>query len=218
MEKFDNVEYFTNRELSWLKFNIRVLNEAEDDDVKLFERLKFLSITSSNLDEFFMVRIASLKDMVDADYKKKDISGMSAEKQLGILTKETHDFVKKQYEVYNKSLVPLLKKENLHIISHGDELDANEKKFINEYFDEFVYPVLTPMAVDASRPFPLVRNKTLNIAALIRKRRDIKKEEKRCISWKCRQRYGLCNGTGAFSTSENCGNPYRVRGEKDNLS
>ena len=179
MEKFDNVEYFTNRELSWLKFNIRVLNEAEDDDVKLFERLKFLSITSSNLDEFFMVRIASLKDMVDADYKKKDISGMSAEKQLGILTKETHDFVKKQYDVYNKSLVPLLKKENLHIISHGDELDANEKKFIDEYFDEFVYPVLTPMAVDASRPFPLVRNKTLNIAALIRKRKEENSKKKK---------------------------------------
>jgi polyphosphate kinase 1 len=179
MEKFDNVEYFTNRELSWLKFNIRVLNEAEDDDVKLFERLKFLSITSSNLDEFFMVRIASLKDMVDADYKKKDISGMSAEKQLGLLTKETHDFVKKQYEVYNKSLVPLLKKENLHIISHGDKLDANEKKFIDEYFDEFVYPVLTPMAVDASRPFPLVRNKTLNIAALIRKRKEENSKKKK---------------------------------------
>lgn len=179
MEKFDNVEYFTNRELSWLKFNIRVLNEAEDDDVKLFERLKFLSITSSNLDEFFMVRIASLKDMVDADYKKKDISGMSAEKQLGILTKETHDFVKKQYEVYNKSLVPLLKKENLHIISYGDELDSNEKKFIDEYFDEFVYPVLTPMAVDASRPFPLVRNKTLNIAALIRKRKEENSKKKK---------------------------------------
>ena len=179
MEKFDNVEYFTNRELSWLKFNIRVLNEAEDDDVKLFERLKFLSITSSNLDEFFMVRIASLKDMVDADYKKKDISGMSAEKQLGILNKETHDFVKKQYEVYNKSLVPLLKKENLHIISHGVELDANEKKFIDEYFDEFVYPVLTPMAVDASRPFPLVRNKTLNIAALIRKRKEENSKKKK---------------------------------------
>ena len=179
MEKFDNVEYFTNRELSWLKFNIRVLNEAEDDDVKLFERLKFLSITSSNLDEFFMVRIASLKDMVDADYKKKDISGMSADKQLGILTKETHDFVKKQYEVYNKSLVPLLKKEDLHIISHDDELDANEKKFINEYFDEFVYPVLTPMAVDASRPFPLVRNKTLNIAALIRKRKEETSKKKK---------------------------------------
>ena len=172
MEKFDNVEYFTNRELSWLKFNIRVLNEAKDDDVKLFERLKFLSITSSNLDEFFMVRIASLKDMVEADYKKKDISGMSADKQLNVLTKETHNFVKKQYEIYNRSLLPLLKKEKLHIVSHEDELTVSESAFINEYFDEVVYPVLTPMAVDASRPFPLVRNKTLNIAALIRKRKD----------------------------------------------
>ena len=172
MEKFDNVEYFTNRELSWLKFNIRVLNEAKDDDVKLFERLKFLSITSSNLDEFFMVRIASLKDMVEAGYKKKDISGMSADKQLSVLAKETHNFVKKQYEIYNRSLLPLLKKEKLHIVSHEDELTVSESAFINEYFDEVVYPVLTPMAVDASRPFPLVRNKTLNIAALIRKRKD----------------------------------------------
>ena len=172
MEKFDNVEYFTNRELSWLKFNIRVLNEAKDDDVKLFERLKFLSITSSNLDEFFMVRIASLKDMVEADYKKKDISGMSADKQLSVLAKETHNFVKKQYDIYNRSLLPLLKKEKLHIVSHEDELTVSESDFINEYFDEVVYPVLTPMAVDASRPFPLVRNKTLNIAALIRKRKD----------------------------------------------
>ena len=104
---------------------------------------------------------------------------MSADKQLGILTKETHDFVKKQYEVYNKSLVPLLKKENLHIISHDDELDTNEKNFINEYFDEFVYPVLTPMAVDASRPFPLVRNKSLNIAALIRKRKEETSKKKK---------------------------------------
>lgn len=178
MEKFDNVEYFTNRELSWLKFNIRVLNEAEDDDVKLFERLKFLSITSSNLDEFFMVRIASLKDMVDADYKKKDIAGMSADKQLNVLAKETHDFVRKQYEIYS-SLLPLLKENHLHISGHGDELSHSEKKFINEYFDEFVYPVLTPMAVDASRPFPLVRNKTLNIAALIRKRKDENSKKKK---------------------------------------
>ena len=172
MEKFDNVEYFINRELSWLKFNTRVLHEAKDDDVKLFERLKFLSITSSNLDEFFMVRIASLKDMVEADYKKKDISGMSADKQLNVLAKETHNFVKKQYEIYNRSLLPLLKKEKLHIVSHEDELTVSESDFINEYFYEVVYPVLTPMAVDASRPFPLVRNKTLNIAALIRKRKD----------------------------------------------
>ena len=165
MGRFDNVEYFSNREISWLKFNKRVLNEAKDLDVKLFERLKFLSITSSNLDEFFMVRIASLKDMVAADYKKKDIAGMTAGKQLGILSAETHDFVKKQYEVYNDSLVPMLKNEGLHVYRHGDVLDKTEENFINEYFNEFVYPVLTPMAVDASRPFPLVRNKTLNIAA-----------------------------------------------------
>ena len=178
MEKFDNVEYFTNRELSWLKFNTRVLHEAKDDDVKIFERLKFLSITSSNLDEFFMVRIASLKDMVDADYKKKDIAGMSADKQLNVLAKETHEFVRKQYEIYS-SLLPLLKENHLHISGHRDELSHSEKKFINEYFDEFVYPVLTPMAVDASRPFPLVRNKTLNIAALIRKRKDENSKKKK---------------------------------------
>lgn len=178
MEKFDNVNYFTNREISWLKFNKRVLHEARDNEVKLFERLKFLSITSSNLDEFFMVRIASLKDMVAADYKKKDIAGMSAQKQLGILSKETHDFVKKQYEVYS-SLIPMLKKEGLYVCDYGDALNKDEEKYINEYFDEFIYPVLTPMAVDASRPFPLVRNKTLNIAALIRKKDDVSQKKKK---------------------------------------
>lgn len=179
MEKFDNTEYFTNREISWLKFNIRVLNEAEDKNVKLFERLKFLSITSSNLDEFFMVRIASLKDMVDADYKKKDIAGMTADKQLKVLAKETHNFVKKQYEVYNDIIVPMLKTEGLHIVENGEHLKKSDEKFVNEYFDEFVYPVLTPMAVDASRPFPLVRNKTLNIAALIRKKDDANSKKKK---------------------------------------
>lgn len=149
MEKFDNTEYFSNREISWLKFNRRVLNEARDLDVQLFERLKFLSITSSNLDEFFMVRIASLKDMVAADYKKKDISGMTAGKQLEILSKETHNFVNKQYEVYNNSLIPMLKDEGLYVYHHTDVLNEEEKSFINEYFDEFVYPVLTPMAVKA---------------------------------------------------------------------
>lgn len=179
MEKFDNTEYFSNREISWLKFNRRVLNEARDLDVQLFERLKFLSITSSNLDEFFMVRIASLKDMVAADYKKKDISGMTAGKQLEILSKETHNFVNKQYEVYNNSLIPMLKDEGLYVYHHTDVLNEEEKSFINEYFDEFVYPVLTPMAVDASRPFPLVRNKTLNIAALIRKKEDKNPKKKK---------------------------------------
>ena len=108
-------EYYTNRELSWVKFNERVLNEARDKKLPLFERLKFLSITASNLDEFFMIRVASLKDMVNAKYKKPDISGMTPEEQLLALTKETHDLVNLQYSTYNRSLIPLLKQNQKDI-------------------------------------------------------------------------------------------------------
>lgn len=166
---FNKPEYFTNRELSWLEFNKRVLNEARDKNVKLLERLKFLSITSSNLDEFFMVRVASLKDMVDAGYKKVDIAGLDAQAQLRLLSRATHEFVDMQYSTYNRSLLPLLKKAGLHIVEHFEDLGEEEGRFADRYFAEMVYPVLTPMAVDASRPFPLVRNKTLNIAALVRR-------------------------------------------------
>lgn len=166
---FNKPEYFTNRELSWLEFNKRVLNEARDKNVKLLERLKFLSITSSNLDEFFMVRVASLKDMVDAGYKKVDIAGLDAQAQLRLLSRATHEFVDMQYSTYNRSLLPLLKKAGLHIVEHFEDLGEEEGRFADRYFAEMIYPVLTPMAVDASRPFPLVRNKTLNIAALVRR-------------------------------------------------
>ena len=94
---FDRPEYFENRELSWLKFNARVLNEARDKSIPLLERLKFLSITSSNLDEFFMVRVASLKDMVHAKYKKKDIAGMTAKEQLEAINADTRKLVELQY-------------------------------------------------------------------------------------------------------------------------
>ena len=109
-EKFSDPSYFMNRELSWVKFDERVLNEARDRKIPLFERLKFLSITASNLDEFFMVRVASLKDMVNAGYQKKDISGMTAQEQLDQLNVVTHELVKSQYHIYNRSLLPLLKK------------------------------------------------------------------------------------------------------------
>ena len=169
-------EYYENRELSWLKFNHRVLNEARDKNIPLLERLKFVSITSSNLDEFFMVRVASLKDMVHAGYKKKDIAGMTAKEQLEAINKDTRSLVEMQYSTYTRSLVPLLHNHGIEIISAYEELSEAQGEYVDRYFEETVYPVLTPMAVDASRPFPLIRNKSLNIAALLNKKGD-KKEE-----------------------------------------
>lgn len=172
---YRNPKYYTNRELSWILFDHRVLNEARDKNIPLFERLKFLSITASNLDEFFMIRVASLKDMVNAGYEKKDIAGMTPKEQLAALDTAIHDLVDLQYSTWNRSLVPQLEKNGLKIIGRHEDLTGEEAAFIDAYFEENVYPVLTPMAVDSSRPFPLVRNKTLNIAALVRKKNS--KEE-----------------------------------------
>ena len=174
---FDRLENFTNRELSWLEFNQRILGEARDRKNPLFERMKFLSITASNLDEFFMVRIASLKDMVNAGYKKKDIAGMTPQEQLGALNEKTHAFCEKQYTTYNRSLLPKLSEAGLEIVTFNS-LSEKEEEFLEEYFHKNVYPVLTPMAIDSSRPFPLIQNKTLNIAALIKSRGEDKKEKK----------------------------------------
>lgn len=165
-----NPKYYTNREFSWILFDHRVLNEARDKNIPLYERLKFLSITASNLDEFFMVRIASLRDMVTAKYLKPDIAGMTPKEQLELLNPAVHELVELQYSTYNRSLVPKLKQNGLQIIGRHEDLTKKAAVFVDEYFEENVYPVLTPMAVDSSRPFPLIRNKTLNIAALVRKK------------------------------------------------
>ncbi|MBQ7584263.1 MAG: RNA degradosome polyphosphate kinase [Lachnospiraceae bacterium] len=161
-------KYYINRELSWMQFDERILEEARDPSLPLFERLKFLSITASNLDEFFMIRIASLKDMKNAGYKKPDIAGMTPKMQLNALSKVTHDFVSEQYSTFTRMLLPKLSEEGLRFVKHHEDLSEAEKTFVDGYFRENVYPVLTPMAVDSSRPFPLVRNKTLNIGALVR--------------------------------------------------
>ena len=180
MEKakdFTNPQHYENRELSWLKFNNRVLSEARDKSIPLLERLKFVSITSSNLDEFFMVRVASLKDMVHAEYKKRDIAGMTAAEQLTKINVATRELVELQYSTYNRSLLPLLHAQGIYIIDAYEELTEEQAKFVDTYFEENVYPVLTPMAVDASRPFPLIRNKTLNILALLSKKKDAHSKE-----------------------------------------
>lgn len=165
--KYAKPEYFYNRELSWILFNSRVLEEAKDQSLPLMDRIKFLSITSSNLDEFFMIRVASLKDMVGVNYTKKDIAGMTPEEQLAAINEQTHQFVREQYEIYNQSLLPALTREGIHILSHYEDLTKEQARYADRYFIEEVYPVLTPMAVDSSRPFPLIRNKSLNIGAVL---------------------------------------------------
>ncbi len=170
MEKtgtYGKPEYFENRELSWLKFERRVLNEARDKTIPLLERMKFISITSSNLDEFFMVRVASLKDMLHAGVKTVDLAGMDAAKQLELISMDTRELVNLQYSTYNRSLVPLLNQEHIFIIDAYEKLTEEQAAFVDTYFENEVYPVLTPMAVDSGRPFPLIRNRSLNIAAII---------------------------------------------------
>ena len=175
---FRNPEYYRNRELSWLQFDGRCLSEARDRNiVPLFERIKFLSITASNLDEFNMVRVASLKDQVHAGYKKRDIAGLTAGDQLALISAKMQEFVKDQYSVYNRSLVPSLLKAGLEIIEDHTELTEAQCAFLDRYFEAEIYPILTPMAMDSSRPFPLVRNKTLNIGALIAPKESKKKKE-----------------------------------------
>ena len=169
--RFTDPSNYVNRELSWLEFDYRVLQEARDRQTPLFDRLKFLSITASNLDEFFMVRVASLKDMVHAGYTKRDIAGMTPAEQLEQISQKTHELVTQQYSTYNRSLIPELKANGLRLVERHEKLTEEQGEFADRYFKEEIYPVLTPMAVDSSRPFPLVRNKSLNIAALLRKKK-----------------------------------------------
>ena len=165
-------EYYENRELSWIGFNERILGEARDKGNPLFERLKFLSITASNLDEFFMVRVAFLKDMVNAEYSKKDFSGMTPEQQLNAIHDRVHSFVSTQYSTWQRSLLPGLRQSGLQVIEDHEELNPEQARYVDQYFVENIYPVLTPMAVDSSRPFPLIVNKTLNLGALLKKKNE----------------------------------------------
>ncbi len=133
LEKADFLksEHYRNRELSWLSFNERVLNEARDKSIPLFERLKFLSITASNLDEFFMIRVASLKDMVHAKYTKKDIAGLTASEQLDVILTATHELVNLQYSTYNRSLIPALKQQGMKVVTEHEKLSKEQKAFVD---------------------------------------------------------------------------------------
>ena len=164
MKKIDltKPEYFYNRELSWLKFNLRVLKEAMVKEVPLLERLKFVAISASNLDEFFMVRVAGLWSNYDNGIEKRDASGLSVKEQLDAISEAAHAQVRTQTK-YLMALMAEMDAVGLHFRRVGD-LSEMGRDWLEEYYREVVYPVLTPMAVDASRPFPFLANKTLNLA------------------------------------------------------
>lgn len=154
---------YLNRELSWMDFNSRVLEEAFEKENPVLERVKFLSITESNLDEFFMVRVAGVMDRMHSKPNDKDASNMTPVQQFEKLTAKIREFVKKQYSCLHRSIIPALKKCRLKFLKIK-ELGKSQKQIIDEYFDKFIFPVLTPLAVDTSRPFPLLANRSLNIA------------------------------------------------------
>ena len=161
----DSTRYF-NRELSWLEFNNRILFESRDTKNPLLERLKFLSITASNMDEFYIVRVASLRDLLSVKYDELDISGRTVKQQLSEIDDKARAQMALMYSTYTRSLVPSLKNHNI-LISDYRDLDDHAKEVCDDYFRSTLYPILTPMAVDASRPFPLIYNRQLNLCVLI---------------------------------------------------
>lgn len=163
---YDYPQNFFNRELSWLEFNKRVLDEAYNEENPLLERVKFLSIFNSNLDEFFMVRVASLLRKDKKGIDEVDISGMNPSQQLEKIIEKVRFLVEEQYKCYNE-LTRLLSLKNIKIHKYKN-LCQKSKKYIDDYYEREIYPVLTPMVIDSARPFPLLLNKTLNIAALLK--------------------------------------------------
>lgn len=165
---FYKPENYVNRELSWIDFNGRVLGEATDVSNSLLERANFLGITQSNVDEFFMVRVASLHKLAAANVTTTDASGLTPEEQLNAVNRKEHRMVQERYEIYNQQIIPQLAKEQINIL-HIKDLDQKQYEFIRRYFNDELMPVLTPMADDSSRPFPFISNSSLNIAISLRR-------------------------------------------------
>ncbi|MFZ3589467.1 RNA degradosome polyphosphate kinase [Bacillus sp. DJP31] len=171
--QLENPKFYNNRELSWLAFNKRVLEEAIDINNPLFERLNFLSIFSSNLDEFFMVRVAGLKDQVKVGFKKpENKAGLTPKNQLNRISIKTHELVHLQYQCFNNLLIKPLEDEGI-TFTDIDSLSTSQKRYLEELFDDQIFPVLTPLAVDAYRPFPMLLNKSLNIAVFLEDEEEV---------------------------------------------
>lgn len=159
-------EHYINRELSWLEFNHRVMMQAVAEENPVFERIKFLSIVTSNLDEFFMIRVASIRDQLRARYDAADAAGLTPKQQLIAISERAHELCAAEYAIYRESILPELHVNGISII-HSDNLTDEQVKFCESLFDNAIYPVLTPLAVDRSHPFPLILNKSLNMGVLL---------------------------------------------------
>ncbi|MFT3873111.1 MAG: RNA degradosome polyphosphate kinase [Nocardioides sp.] len=158
---------FVDRELSWLRFNQRVLELAEDESLPLLDRVRFLAIFASNLDEFFMVRVAGLKRRIAAGVAVRAASGMMPRDILEAIWARTRELMERHARVFSDSLVPALREEAIELV-RWDELDRNEQRFAKRMFKERVFPVLTPLAVDPAHPFPYISGLSLNLAVLVR--------------------------------------------------
>jgi polyphosphate kinase len=167
--RLDDPSLFVNRELSWLEFNARVLAEAGDDRVPLYERLKFVAIFASNLDEFFMVRAAGLQAQLSGDVDEVPPDGMTADQQLTAVAKRAHELVEEQYKVWNRGLKKEIRAAGLALLT-PDEIDPKDLATLDEHFEKNVFPVLTPIAIDPAHPFPHVRNKSINVGIIFEKR------------------------------------------------
>src|SRR5262245_22444091 len=157
---------FINRELSWLAFNERVLEEAADPRTPLLERVKFAAIAGSNLDEFFMVRVAAIKTAIDEDDTTPDISGLTPPQQFAAVSGRAHAFVDELYRLTLEELLPALAARSIRLATFA-ELSEGRKGSIATMFRDAILPVLTPLAIDVSRPFPLLSSLSLNLALLL---------------------------------------------------
>ncbi|PSN16917.1 polyphosphate kinase 1 [filamentous cyanobacterium CCT1] len=159
-------QYYLSRELSWLEFNRRVLHEALDDRTPLLEALKFLAIFSSNLDEYFMVRVAALKQQIEAQVSKRSPDGLSAEEHLSAISAALRPMVENQHESFTHRLRQQMAAQGIWLLDHAD-LTETQQIYCRDYFDEQIFPVLTPLAVDPGHPFPYISNLSLNLAVVV---------------------------------------------------
>ncbi|HEY4102883.1 MAG TPA: polyphosphate kinase 1 [Polyangiaceae bacterium] len=167
--RLDDPALFINRELSWLEFNARVLNEAGDDKVPLYERLKFLAIFAQNLDEFFMVRVAGLQAQISSDVEEVPPDGLTPDQQLAAISQRVHELTYEQYRIWNQGLRKQLRGAGVALVS-PDELSPKEQAALDLHFQRDIFPVLTPIAIDPVHPFPHVRNKSINVGVIFEKR------------------------------------------------